>query len=166
MSIRTCPCDRRGIRVWGDNVRKRACEAAARNGCWLTLQMARAEGCPWYAGLDKELCLALVMILEHVCLVRARGRAIEEAAGSGHLVALKYAREHEAPGWGPLAWCAAALKGQMKCLGYLLEEQCAWDHRVCAAAARGGQLGALQACPPPPPARRTVLVATNVNGNV
>mmetsp|Transcript_2282 Transcript_2282/g.8154 ORF Transcript_2282/g.8154 Transcript_2282/m.8154 type:complete len:403 (+) Transcript_2282:207-1415(+) len=108
-----------GIRVWGDNVRKRACEAAARNGCWLTLQMARAEGCPW-------------------------GRAIEEAAGSGHLVALKYAREHEAPGWGPLAWCAAALKGQMKCLGYLLEEQCAWDHRVCAAAARGGQLGALQ----------------------
>ena len=80
------------------------------------LAWAKANGCPWVAGV------------------------YHWAARGGNLEALKWARENDCP-WDPSdIWtCALAARGgHLEVLRWAREHGAQWDAETCAAAAQGG----------------------------
>eukprot|EP00600_Ochromonadales_sp_CCMP1393_P016848 CAMPEP_0175028308 /NCGR_PEP_ID=MMETSP0005-20121125/18921_1 /TAXON_ID=420556 /ORGANISM="Ochromonas sp., Strain CCMP1393" /LENGTH=219 /DNA_ID=CAMNT_0016287899 /DNA_START=17 /DNA_END=672 /DNA_ORIENTATION=+ len=100
-------------------LRKRVADTVARLGALEYLQYI----------IDEEEALDY-----HVC---------EEAAKGGHLVCLKYAREHSCCSWNATTCISAALRGHLDCLKYAHEQGCPWNQNTCSVAAKGGHLDCL-----------------------
>ncbi|GBF93557.1 hypothetical protein Rsub_06277 [Raphidocelis subcapitata] len=125
-----------------DNDGTRYCAAAAAGGQLEALQFARLLGYEW----SVSTCV--------------------EAAHSGHLTVLQWARAQQPPcPWNEWTCSAAAAAGHLGVLQWLRTQRppCPWDWETCSAAAGGGHLAVLQWAraqqPPCPWDKRTCTAA-------
>ncbi|WZN59600.1 ankyrin repeat protein [Chloropicon roscoffensis] len=104
------------------------CRSAASGGDLATIKWLRSKG----------------KLFDHFCVM--------DAAGRGHLEAIKEMRRSKAPGTGESArarWncgavATAAEGGHVEVLQWLRQNGCPWGNSTCYNAARGGHLDALK----------------------
>jgi hypothetical protein len=126
-----------------------ASTAAAKRGDLEMLRWIREHGCNWNehsilseaaSSGDVELAAWVKQQPGVVC----NESAMVAAAAKGHTAMCEYLHAEQCP-WNESACEGAAASGYVDTLRWLHEHGCPWNRgRVCASAARGGSIGALE----------------------